>query len=90
MPPKLLRDIANKEAKFFIIDAGKVAKEVGMAKRTNTVMQVAFFSLALSGVLEKKEALELLKNDIRNRFKLKGDKIIGKNLQMIELAEASM
>lgn len=74
MPPKLLRDIARKNAKFFIVDAAKVAKEVGMAKRTNVVMQVAFFRL--SGVLPPDEAVGLLKNDIKNRFKLKGDKIV--------------
>ena len=28
LPPKIMRDIATKEAKFYIIDAGKVAKEV--------------------------------------------------------------
>ena len=45
-----------------------------MAKRTNVVMQVAFFRL--SGVLPPDEAVGLLKNDIKNRFKLKGDKIV--------------
>lgn len=37
-PAKMLRDLANKEAEFYVINASKVAKESGMAKRTNTVM----------------------------------------------------
>lgn len=57
-----------------------------MAKRTNTVMQVAFFLLALESMLSKEEALGLLRNDIRNRFKLKGEKIVEKNLKMIDQA----
>ena len=49
-------------------------------------MQVAFFLLALESMLSKEEALGLLRNDIRNRFKLKGEKIVEKNLKMIDQA----
>lgn len=46
MPPRLIRKIADKDLKFYVIDANRIAKEVGMPKRTNTVMQVAFFKLS--------------------------------------------
>lgn len=81
-PAKMLRDLANKEADFYVINAQKVAKEAGMAKRTNTVMQASF--LKLSQVLPGDESIDLLRNDIKKRFKLKGQEIIDKNLNMLE------
>jgi pyruvate-ferredoxin/flavodoxin oxidoreductase len=38
LPPRMLKQIAEKKLKFYVIDANKIAKDVGMAKRTNTVM----------------------------------------------------
>jgi pyruvate-ferredoxin/flavodoxin oxidoreductase len=73
-PPKFLRQIAKKNAKVFILDAQKVAREVGMPKRTNTVMQVAFFKL--SGILPGDSALDLLINDLKYRYKKHGPKIV--------------
>lgn len=59
LPPRYLKAIAEKEIKFYVIDAFKIAKSVGMAKRTNTVMQVAFFHL--SKVIPPEQAIDLLK-----------------------------
>lgn len=53
-----------------------------MAKRTNTVMQASF--LKLSGVLPGDESIDLLKNDIKKRFRLKGEEVINKNLEMLK------
>ena len=44
-----------KKAKFYVIDATKVAQASGMGGRINTIMQVCFF--ALSGVLPRDEAI---------------------------------
>jgi pyruvate-ferredoxin/flavodoxin oxidoreductase len=38
LPPRMLRQLAEKDTKFYVIDANAIAKKVGMAKRTNTVM----------------------------------------------------
>lgn len=83
IPPRILKEIAEKELIFYVIDAQKIAKSVGMAKRTNTVMQVAFFHL--SKVLPPGQALDLLAEDIRARFKHKGEVIIKKNLDTLEV-----
>jgi len=38
MPPRVLKELAERKIRFYIIDASKIAASVGMAKRTNTVM----------------------------------------------------
>jgi pyruvate-ferredoxin/flavodoxin oxidoreductase len=38
LPHRMLKQLAEKDTKFYVIDANAIAKKVGMAKRTNTVM----------------------------------------------------
>ena len=49
------QQIIDKQLRFFVIDASKVAQEVGLRGRTNTVLQTCFF--AISGVLPREEAI---------------------------------
>ena len=39
------KQLATKNAKFYIINANKIAMEIGMGRRTNTILQSAFFAL---------------------------------------------
>ena len=48
LPNKLKKQLADKEAKFYIINANKLANEIGMGRRTNTILQSAFFALNLA------------------------------------------
>ena len=68
-----------KKAKFYVIDATKVARDSGMGGRINTIMQVCFF--ALSGVLPKDEAIEAIKKSIKKTYGKKGEEVVQKNLQ---------
>uniref|UniRef100_UPI00263B1397 2-oxoacid:acceptor oxidoreductase family protein n=1 Tax=uncultured Dubosiella sp. TaxID=1937011 RepID=UPI00263B1397 len=45
MPNRLKKELAEKNAKFYIIDATAIAQEIGMGRRTNTILQSAFFAL---------------------------------------------
>lgn len=45
LPAEMKRTIANKKLRFYNIDAIKIAREVGMGSRINTIMQSAFSSL---------------------------------------------
>ena len=45
LPNRMLATLAKKNAKFYIIDATKIAQEIGMGRRTNTILQSAFFAL---------------------------------------------
>ena len=56
LPRPVQEKILAKRIEVYAIDAGRIAREVGLAGRTNTVLQTCFF--AISGVLPRDEAIE--------------------------------
>jgi pyruvate-ferredoxin/flavodoxin oxidoreductase len=82
LPRMLQEQLIEKGAKFFVIDATRVARESGMGTRINTVMQVCFF--ALSGVLAKDEAIAAIKDSIKKTYGKKGDEIVALNLKAVD------
>ncbi len=80
--------IINKKIKFYNINALKIAEEVGLGYRINTVMQTAFFKI--SGVLEEKKAIELIKNAIKKSFEKKGEKIVKMNWECVDKTSAAL
>jgi len=88
LPGVVQKEILNKNINFYIIDGYKVAKEVGMKNQINTVMQVCFF--AISGFLPKEEALTAIKESIKKTYGKKGDEIVRRNLQAVDLTLANL
>ncbi len=82
LPAALRRTIAQKKLKFYTIDATRIAGEVGLGGRINTVMQTVFF--ALSRVLPFEEAIAHLKNAIKKTYGAKGEKIVQMNWQAVD------
>ena len=82
LPTPVQETLLAKKAKFFVIDATKVARESGMGGRINTIMQVCFF--ALSGVLPKAEAIEAIKYSIKKTYGRKGEEIVQMNLKAVD------
>ncbi len=82
LPRPLQAQLLEKRAKFFVIDATRVARESGMGTRINTVMQVCFF--ALSGVLSKEAAIAAIKDSIKKTYGKKGDEIVALNLKAVD------
>jgi pyruvate-ferredoxin/flavodoxin oxidoreductase len=82
LPASLQQEIINKNLKFYVINAYKVAREAGMGGHINTVMQVCFF--ALSGVLPREEAIEQIKKSIRKTYGKKGEEIVQMNIQAVD------
>lgn len=82
LPENLQRQLIAQRAKFFVIDANKVARDSGMGGRINTVMQTCFF--AISGVLPPVQAIEAIKNSIRKTYAKKGDEIVQMNLHAVD------
>ena len=76
------RALALKKAKFYIINATKLAKEIGLGNRTNTIMQSAFFNLA--NVIPYEEAKEYMKEYAKKSYGRKGDDIVQKNWNAID------
>ncbi len=88
LPEEIQRGLIERRARFFVIDAHKVARECGMGGRINTVMQACFFSV--SGVLPHDEAIAAIKNSIRKAHGKKGDEIVQKNLEAVDRTLAQL
>jgi pyruvate-ferredoxin/flavodoxin oxidoreductase len=88
IPVPLQETIIKKKIKFYVIDALKVARDVGMGSRINTIMQTCFFSIA--GVLPKEEAIGAIKNAIKKTYSKKGDAIVQKNYEAVDQTIANL
>ena len=88
LPEALQRQIIAKKARFYVIDANKVARESGMGGRINTIMQTCFF--ALSGVLPREEAVEAIKKSIRKTYGKKGEEIVDMNIAAVDQTLANL
>jgi len=82
LPEETQRSLIEKQARLFVIDAGRVARECGMGGRINTVMQTCFFSV--SGVLPHEEAIAAIKDSIRKMYGKKGEEIVQMNLAAVD------
>ena len=76
------RQIIDKRLRFFVIDASKVAREVGLPGRTNTILQTCFF--AISGVLPREAAIRHIKESIRKTYGRKGEAVVAKNFAAVD------
>ncbi len=83
LPAFLKRQIAQKHAEFYVIDGTKLAKETGLAGRTGTIMQSAFFLLN-EGILPYDSAVRLLKEEAHKKFARKGEKVVESNYNAID------
>ncbi|MBE6990215.1 MAG: pyruvate:ferredoxin (flavodoxin) oxidoreductase [Ruminococcaceae bacterium] len=84
LPGKMKRDLARKHAQFYIIDAAKLAAEIGLGKRTNSILQAAFF--ALTKVIPLDMAVEDMKrNNYNSYFKKAGQKIVDLNNRAVDV-----
>ena len=81
-PLEVQQDIKAKDLKVYCIDATRVAKETGMGRRTNTIMQTCFF--AISGILPRDEAIEKIKYAIKKTYGNKGDEIVQLNYNAVD------
>ena len=83
LPNRLLASLAKKHAKFFVIDATKIAQEIGMGRRTNTILQSAFFALN-EQIMPYDKAVELMKYMAKKSYSKKGDDIVQLNYVAID------
>lgn len=88
MPKKVQEQIIEKQAKFYMIDAGALAMELGLGARINIIMQTAFF--LISGVVPEDKALELIRESIQKTYGKKGPKVVDMNIRAMEGASKSL
>lgn len=82
LPVEIQEQIMKKDLQFWVIDAHRIASESGMRGRINTVMQTCFF--ALSGVLERDQAIAAIKESIEKTWAMRGKTIIEQNLAAVD------
>jgi len=82
IPAKVRRQIAEKNINFYVIDANKIAQELGLGSHTNTVLQASFF--ALMEVIPTEEALEMIKAATKKTYFAKGDDVVARNVAAID------
>ncbi len=88
LPREVQTQLIAKKARFFIIDAYQVARETGMGSRMNTILQTCFF--AISKVLPRDQAIEAIRQSIRDTYGKKGDEIVQQNLRAVDETLAHM
>ncbi len=82
LPKEVQSAIIDKQMRFYVIDAGRVAREAGMGSRINTIMQTCFF--AISGVLPREEAIRKIKESIRKTYEKKGEEVVNRNCAAVD------
>ena len=83
LPNRVKKQLATKNAKFYIINANKIAMEIGMGRRTNTILQSAFFALNPQ-ILPIDKAVEYMKEMAKKSYSKKGDAIVQLNYKAID------
>lgn len=82
LPASVKRQLAEKNARFYTINAVKIAQEIGLGGRTNTVLQAAFFKLA--NILPLDEAVNYMKKAIDKSYGKKGEAIVKMNYNAVD------
>ncbi|MFO7952794.1 MAG: pyruvate:ferredoxin (flavodoxin) oxidoreductase [Bacillota bacterium] len=81
LPAGMKRTIAQKNLKFYNIDAFKIAEELGLGGRINIIMQAAFFKL--SEVIDPDLAFKEIEKMIQKTYGKKGADVVEKNVNAI-------
>ncbi|WP_405383311.1 pyruvate:ferredoxin (flavodoxin) oxidoreductase [Phascolarctobacterium sp.] len=82
LPGQLKRYIAQNDIKFYIIDAVKIAQEIGLGGRINMIMQSAFFKLA--DIIPIEDAVKYLKDAVEHSYGKKGQNVVDMNNAAID------
>jgi pyruvate-ferredoxin/flavodoxin oxidoreductase len=82
LPALLKRQLAEKQARFYIIDAYAIARELGLGSYINMIMQAAFFALA--NVIPIEDAVGYLRQGIDEAYGRKGQAILDMNYAAVD------
>jgi pyruvate-ferredoxin/flavodoxin oxidoreductase len=88
LPRPVQEKILAKRIEVYAIDAGQIAREAGLAGRTNTVLQTCFF--AISGVLPREEAIAKIKSAIAKTYGRRGAAVVARNDAAVDATLAGL
>ncbi|MFN8105250.1 MAG: pyruvate:ferredoxin (flavodoxin) oxidoreductase [Acidimicrobiia bacterium] len=88
LPRRAQEAIVDKGCRLFTIDANRVARSSGLGRRINTIMQTCFFALA--DVIPVEDAIEAIKDSVRDTWGKRGPEVVRRNLDAIDAALAEL
>jgi pyruvate-ferredoxin/flavodoxin oxidoreductase len=88
LPAFFKKALQQKQAKLFVIDAQKIAKELELGTKINTIMQSAFFRLC--DFVDFEVAKNMLKDAASKTYAKRGEKVLQANHQAIEIGASSL
>ncbi|MBC3888281.1 pyruvate:ferredoxin (flavodoxin) oxidoreductase [Acetobacterium paludosum] len=82
LPASMKKYMAENDIQFYTINATKIAEEIGLGRRTNMIMQSAFFKLAK--IIPIEDAVTFSKAGIQKSYGKKGQKIVDMNNEAVD------
>lgn len=82
IPDHVKQVIVEKNLKVYIINATRIAEEIGLGNRTNTILQSAFFKI--TGIIPYEKAVALMKKAIDKSYGKKGEKVVNMNYAAVD------
>jgi pyruvate-ferredoxin/flavodoxin oxidoreductase len=88
LPREAQEQILAKALTLYAIDASRVARDAGLGRRVNTVLQTCFF--AISGVMPRDEAIKAIKEAIAKTYGRRGPEVVARNNAAVDAALAAL
>jgi pyruvate-ferredoxin/flavodoxin oxidoreductase len=88
LPGRVQKQIIDKKAQFFVIDAIGIAQNLGLGARINVIMQTAFFRI--SKVMDDIKAIKSIKYAIEKSYGKKGEKVLQMNNAAVDQAQSEI
>ncbi len=82
LPDKVKKYLAQNDVTLYYINASKIAQEIGLGNRTNTILQSAFFRI--TEVIPVELAVEQMKKFINKSYGKKGENVVNMNYQAVD------
>lgn len=81
LPNNMKKTLVEKKINFYVVDAVKIAQQIGLGGRINTILQAAFFKIY--GILPKDIIIKLMIDAAKQTYAKKGKHIVKKNIEAI-------
>ena len=89
LPNRVKYQLATKKAKFYVIDANKIASEIGMGRHTNTILQASFFYLN-QDIMPYDDANHWMKKFAEKSYAKKGQDVVELNWKAIDAGTSGL
>lgn len=84
LPSQMKRDLAKRHAQLFMINANKVATDVGLPGRTNNILILFYFRFGMAGLINFEDAVLDMKLAAKKTYAKRGQAVIDANMHAIE------